>query len=269
MEIDTFNTELEVLKATAVDPAIEHAACLLQTALRAHQERRRADRMAQARPANGNAVAANMQAFGGIDPNKADGGESNGCRVVTVGTTPPFTTIELTAAESRVFDSIVRVAMGRIAQEQRIKDNKKQNAENKQPEPETAPVDTMGTARAAWRGGLLYNCPNGHCQCVKEKESTRCCTCMIGITFGDALEWLFAGKRLQREGWAAAAYIALQKGYPDGIPINQNTADATGLKLGTVCVFNPYILFGDGDEFEPWVASQDDVLATDWQVVAD
>ena len=63
-------------------------------------------------------------------------------------------------------------------------------------------------------------------------------------------------------------YIVLQKGYPDGIPINANTAEATGISEGETCKFLPYIMMKTADEgnvFVPWLASQTDILADDWQ----
>jgi hypothetical protein len=84
--------------------------------------------------------------------------------------------------------------------------------------------------------------------------------------FGWALGMLRAGRRLQRAGWnGKGMWIALQKGYPDGIPINANTAEATGLPAGTVCKFLPYLMMrtATGD-FVPWLASQTDILAQDW-----
>ena len=63
-------------------------------------------------------------------------------------------------------------------------------------------------------------------------------------------------------------YIVLQPGYPDGIGINANTAEATGIPQGTVCVFRPYLMMFTADgEFVPWVASQTDLLASDWETV--
>ena len=62
-------------------------------------------------------------------------------------------------------------------------------------------------------------------------------------------------------------YLTLQKGYPAGIPINENTAQATGMQLGTVCKFLPYIMMKTADvtpSFVPWVVSQVDLLSNDW-----
>lgn len=87
--------------------------------------------------------------------------------------------------------------------------------------------------------------------------------------FGDALYELRQGHKVAREGWnGKGMWIALQKGYPDGVPINKNTADATGLPEGTVCKFLPYIMMKTADgPFVPWLASQTDLLAEDWTVV--
>ncbi len=88
------------------------------------------------------------------------------------------------------------------------------------------------------------------------------------MNFGDALASLKAGNRISRAGWnGKGMWIAYQAGYPDGIPINQNTATATGLPVGTICKFLPYIMMRTaGGEFVPWLASQTDVLAEDWSV---
>ena len=87
------------------------------------------------------------------------------------------------------------------------------------------------------------------------------------MDFGQALAALKAGDRLTRTGWnGAGMYVVHQKGYPDGIPINANTAAATGLDEGTVCVFRPYLMMRTADgSFVPWVISQTDALADDWR----
>ena len=86
------------------------------------------------------------------------------------------------------------------------------------------------------------------------------------MTFGQALEALLDGHKMAREGWnGTGMFVVYQKGYPSGIPINQNTADATGLPAGTICRFQPYLMLKTVDgSFVPWVASQTDLLAKDW-----
>lgn len=79
------------------------------------------------------------------------------------------------------------------------------------------------------------------------------------------------GCRVARRGWnGKGMYLVYQKGYPDGIPINANTASATGLPEGTVCKFLPYIMMRTADgSFVPWLCSQTDLLAADWEEYAD
>lgn len=88
------------------------------------------------------------------------------------------------------------------------------------------------------------------------------------FNFSEALDLLKQGKRMERQGWnGKRMFIVLQKGYPDGIPINKNTAEATGIPEGTVCKFLPYIMMKTaGGEFVPWLASQTDILANDWSI---
>jgi len=85
--------------------------------------------------------------------------------------------------------------------------------------------------------------------------------------FGWALQQLRTGGLLTRQGWnGKGMYIVLQKAYPDGIPINQNTAESTGIPQGTVCRFLPYLMMKTADgAFVPWLASQTDILSFDWE----
>lgn len=89
------------------------------------------------------------------------------------------------------------------------------------------------------------------------------------MNFSEALVHLKDGLRIARHGWnGKGMWIVLQKAYPDGIPINKNTAEATGIPEGTVCRFLPYLMMrtAQGD-FVPWLASQTDILANDWEIV--
>lgn len=88
------------------------------------------------------------------------------------------------------------------------------------------------------------------------------------MNFSDALTACKAGNAISRDGWnGAGQYVVLQKGYPDGIAINANTAEATGIQQGTIMAFAPYLLFRTSQLiFVPWVASQSDLLAEDWEV---
>lgn len=90
---------------------------------------------------------------------------------------------------------------------------------------------------------------------------------------GVAVRLAKMGVRVTRTGWnGKGMYIAYQKGYPDGIPINKNTADATGIQEGVVCNFLPYLMMKTADvetTFVPWLASQTDILADDWMLFTD
>lgn len=91
---------------------------------------------------------------------------------------------------------------------------------------------------------------------------------LASMDFSAALAWCKAGKKIARTGWnGKGMYVVYQPGYPQGIAINRNTAKATGLKEGTVCRFLPYLMFRtvQGD-FVPWLASQTDLLAEDWEI---
>lgn len=93
------------------------------------------------------------------------------------------------------------------------------------------------------------------------------------FAFEWALQQLRMGKKVRRFGWnGKGMYIVLQKGYPEGIPINQNTSEATGLAVGTVCRFQPYLMIKTADAvptFSPWLASQADLLSFDWEYAND
>lgn len=90
------------------------------------------------------------------------------------------------------------------------------------------------------------------------------------MDFGEALREVKAGAKITRAGWNGnGMYLVYQPGYPDGIAINANTAKATGIPQGTIKSFRPYLMMltAQGD-FVPWVASQSDILADDWEIVA-
>lgn len=89
------------------------------------------------------------------------------------------------------------------------------------------------------------------------------------MDFSDALFELKQQKRLSRSTWNADdQFVVHQKGYPEGIGINKNTSDATGIAEGTVCIFEGYfMLFNAEQHFVPWVPSTGDLLADDWYIL--
>lgn len=93
---------------------------------------------------------------------------------------------------------------------------------------------------------------------------------VIGMNIGLAVEAMKMGCKVARKGWNGAnMYVVIQKGYPNGIPINKNTAEATGIPEGTMCAFRSYLMMKTAvdREFVPWAASQSDMLAEDWMIV--
>lgn len=89
------------------------------------------------------------------------------------------------------------------------------------------------------------------------------------MKFGEAIEKCKEGAKIQREGWnGKGMFVVYQKGYPDGIPCNKNTAEAFGMKEGDLFKCRPYLQMRCADgTHQMWVASQSDILEEDWRVV--
>ena len=88
------------------------------------------------------------------------------------------------------------------------------------------------------------------------------------LTFGGALELLKEGLKVTRKGWnGKGMFVVLQKGYPEGIKCNKQTAEAWGLKEGDLFKCEPYlqIKMVNGSH-SMWVPSVNDCLATDWAI---
>jgi hypothetical protein len=89
------------------------------------------------------------------------------------------------------------------------------------------------------------------------------------LSFSHALFLCRQGKKIARAGWNGKdMYVVYQKAYPEGIPINKNTAEATGLPEGTLIRFLPYLMMRTVDgSFVPWLISQTDALSDDWYIL--
>lgn len=89
------------------------------------------------------------------------------------------------------------------------------------------------------------------------------------MDFSDALNILKDGERVCRKGWnGKGMWLALQKGYPEGTPANKNSASAYKIPEGTIIKVLPYIVMKTADDcFVPWLASQTDILANDWEML--
>ncbi len=90
------------------------------------------------------------------------------------------------------------------------------------------------------------------------------------MTFGLALEAAKLGKKISRTGWnGKGMFVVYQKGYPQGIPCNKQTASAWGLNEGDPFKCNPYLQIKQVDgSHSMWVPSIGDILAEDWKVIA-
>ena len=89
------------------------------------------------------------------------------------------------------------------------------------------------------------------------------------MNFGLAVEAAKQGIRITREGWNGEdMFVVYQKGYPDGIQCNAQTAEAWGLEEGDLFHVEPYlqIQMVNGSH-SMWVPSINDVLADDWRIV--
>lgn len=87
--------------------------------------------------------------------------------------------------------------------------------------------------------------------------------------FGDALAFLKKGMKVAREGWNGKDMFAVyQKGYPEGIPCNKQTAEAFGYEEGHIFKVRPYLQLktAQGDH-AMWTPSTSDILAEDWYIV--
>lgn len=86
---------------------------------------------------------------------------------------------------------------------------------------------------------------------------------------GLAVDLMKEGYKVTRAGWnGKGMYAAYQKGYPDGIPCNKQTAETWGLNEGDLFKCRPYLQLKCADgTYAMWTPSTSDVLAEDWMLV--
>jgi hypothetical protein len=89
------------------------------------------------------------------------------------------------------------------------------------------------------------------------------------VDFGKAIQLAKQGKKISRTGWNGKdMFVVYQKGYPNGIPSNKQTAEAFGLKEGDLFYVKPYLQMRCADgSHQMWVASQSDILSEDWILI--
>lgn len=88
------------------------------------------------------------------------------------------------------------------------------------------------------------------------------------MNFGAALDLLTAGHRIARQGWNGKGmfiYLVPEASYPA-----QRGAAKRWLGEGAMVPYQAYIAMKTADEtVVPWLASQTDILATDWMSIED
>ncbi len=92
---------------------------------------------------------------------------------------------------------------------------------------------------------------------------------MTGMPFGMAIEAMKLGNKVARDGWnGKGMFVVYQKGYPDGIPCNAQTAKAFGMQEGDLFKCRPYMQLRCADgSHQMWQPSVSDCLEEDWTVV--
>lgn len=89
------------------------------------------------------------------------------------------------------------------------------------------------------------------------------------MNFGQAIEIAKSGGKIARDGWnGKGMFVVYQKGYPQGIPCNKQTAEAWGMNEGDLFICNPYLQIKNvNGSHSMWVPSINDVLSDDWHTV--
>lgn len=117
--------------------------------------------------------------------------------------------------------------------------------------------------------GYLVKYSDGYESWSPKKQFEEAYRDCMGMNFGIALELARKGVKVARESWnGKGMFIVYQKGYPQGIPCNKQTAEAWGMNEGDLFVCNPYLQIRQADgSHSMWVPSMDDILADDWVIV--
>lgn len=119
------------------------------------------------------------------------------------------------------------------------------------------------------REGYKVVYPDGYISWSPKEQFEEAYRKTDGLTFGLATEAAKKGLKIARTGWnGKGMFVVYQKGYPQGIPCNKQTAQAWGLNEGDLFRCEPYlqIKMVNGSH-AMWVPSINDVLAEDWMIV--
>lgn len=92
---------------------------------------------------------------------------------------------------------------------------------------------------------------------------------MTTVDFGTALNALREGLKVARVGWNGKNMFLFYNPASE-VKITEGRPLAASFPVGTECKMLPYIMMKTADpglNFVPWLASQTDILAIDWQVI--
>lgn len=88
------------------------------------------------------------------------------------------------------------------------------------------------------------------------------------MSFEEALVNIKKGIAMRRKYWGLFEFVVMQKGYPQGIPCNEQTAAAWGMKPGDKFCCEPYLQkqssLNLGLTHVMWQPSTEDLFADDW-----
>ena len=89
--------------------------------------------------------------------------------------------------------------------------------------------------------------------------------------FGLAIFALKSGKRVARAGWNGKGMFLVLVPGSQGLTVDEGRPLAkAGVPVGTTFNYLPHIdMWTAQGDFVPWLASQTDVLADDWQIVGE
>lgn len=90
------------------------------------------------------------------------------------------------------------------------------------------------------------------------------------MKFEQAMELLREGCAVKRKYWGLFEFVVMQKGYPQGISCNEQTALAWGMAPGSKFCCEPYLQkqlsTAMGVTHVMWSPSNEDIFAEDWMV---
>ena len=92
----------------------------------------------------------------------------------------------------------------------------------------------------------------------------------VGMSFGHAVELLKGGHRVAREGWnGKGMFLSLVKGRDTDYHVNSEVFGTgnDGNSQDQLPVLDAIYMKTADNKLVPWLASQTDVLAEDWQIV--